>query len=168
MATKVLTKEKETEKVVATEKKVETKTKKETPKVKITGSQKFWYIFFCIITFSILYWVVQAKIKKANQQPFSTSAEPTSDTTKQLKRTEKVPFSIEELIEALGTKENILTVDASLSSLKVGVKEKEKVDQEKIKKLGAKGIMISGLKVSMVFGDISIAAKEALEKKLGF
>ncbi len=173
MATKVKTKE--TNKKTATqtsvetkEKVVETKSKKQSPKPKLTGGQRFWYIFLCIITFSIFYFVIQSKIKKANQQSFDTNAEPTSDTSKQLKRTEKIPFDVNKLIEYLGNKENILTVDASLSSLKVGVKEKEKVNQEEIKKLGSKGIMISGLKVSIVFGDVSIAVKEALEKKLGF
>ncbi len=116
-------------------------------------------------------WVYKLSwIKKANRRSFSTdnAAEPTSDTSKQLKRSEKIPFDINELIEYLGGRENILTVEASLSSVKVGVKEKTKVNQEAIKKLGSKGIMISGLKVSMVFGDVSIAIKETLDKKLGF
>ncbi len=170
MATKVETKQKQ-QTEVKTEKKVETTTaKKDNTKVKLSGSQKFWYIFLCVITFSIFYWIVQSKIKKANRQSFSTdnAAEPTSDTSKQLKRSEKIPFDVNQLIEYLGGRENILTVEASLSSVKVGVKEKTKVNQEEIKKLGSKGIMISGLKVSMVFGDVSIAIKEALDKKLGF
>ncbi len=163
-----------------TKQEVETKTTKPVEKVeskqpakvnlkeKLSGSQYFWYIFLCIITFSIFYFVIKSKVNKANQKDFSRDAEPTSDTTKQLKRSVKVPFAIEELIEALGGQDNILTVEASLSSTKIGVKEKDKINQEAIKKLGAKGIMISGLKVSMVFGDISIAIKEALDKKLGY
>lgn len=169
MATKVETKTK-VEQKQQSKTKTEIKqpeTKKVKTKDKLSGSQYFWYVFLCIITFSIFYFYVKQKINKANQKEFTTDAEPTSDTTKQLKRSTKIPFDINHLIKHLGGIQNILTCEATLSSLKVGIKDKEKIDQEAIKQLGAKGIMISGLKVSMVFGDISITIKEHLEKKLG-
>ncbi len=68
----------------------------------------------------------------------------------------------------LGGIENLSVIDSCITRLRLDLKNRDIIDEEMLKKLGSKGIMISGLKVSMVFGDVSIAVKETLEKKLGF
>jgi len=50
-----------------------------------------------------------------------------------------------------------------LSTIKITVKNINFIDQQKIKSLGAKGIMISNNVVTIVFGDNSISVKKAID-----
>lgn len=113
----------------------------------------------------------KTKTKKVDNHSSSddknkNSIETNKSSVENLKVSNKFGFDISLLIEALGNAGNITSVEASLSSLKVMVKDKQLVNQEKIKSLGAKGLMISGQKVSIIFGDNSNAVKEALMKSI--
>ncbi|MCQ2755144.1 MAG: glucose PTS transporter subunit EIIB, partial [bacterium] len=56
-------------------------------------------------------------------------------------------------ITAYGGKENITNVDACITKLRVEVVSADKVDEKKLKELGAKGVMrISAKSVYSVFG----------------
>ncbi|MCQ3907227.1 MAG: PTS glucose/sucrose transporter subunit IIB [Mycoplasmoidaceae bacterium] len=58
-----------------------------------------------------------------------------------------------EVIEAYGGKANITNVDACITKLRVEVKSANKVDSERLKNLGAKGVLkISDTAVYSVFG----------------
>lgn len=155
----------------------------EKPKIKkneLDAKTKFWYIFLCIVTFSIFYFIVQSKIKKQRQKVNTTkipSQTKTSTSTKQskqdsdvklqnFKQSTLIDFNVNDLIEYLGSKKNIESLDASLSSLKVIVKDKTIIKQDEIKKLGAKGIMVSGQKISIIFGDNSNTIKQEIQKML--
>lgn len=56
------------------------------------------------------------------------------------------------LIEYYGNFENMNEIGACISRLRISVKEKTKVDQDKIKTLGALGIVESGDQIQSVFG----------------
>lgn len=56
------------------------------------------------------------------------------------------------LIEAYGGKQNIENLDACITRLRITVVSVDKVDKEAIKKLGAKGVLVSGNGVQSVFG----------------
>lgn len=116
------------------------------------------------------------KINKNNTNTKSTNTKANTKTTstkkvitnnenvlKKLKTSNKINFDINDLISALGGLENIIDLEASLNSLKVAIKNKANVNQESIKKLGAKGIMLSSNKVSIIFGDNSLAICEAIK-----
>ncbi len=61
-------------------------------------------------------------------------------------------FMAEQLVLAFGGKENISNLDACITRLRVTVKEIAKVDQAKLKHLGAAGVVISGNGVQAIFG----------------
>ncbi|MGL4387893.1 MAG: PTS transporter subunit EIIC, partial [Brevinema sp.] len=68
------------------------------------------------------------------------------------------------LMAAYGGKENIESLDACITRLRITVKNTELVDQAAIKKLGAKAIIVSGSGVQAVFGPISDIYKNEMVK----
>ena len=56
------------------------------------------------------------------------------------------------LVSAFGGKENIASLDACITRLRVGVKDVAKVDQAGLKKLGAAGVVVAGSGVQTIFG----------------
>lgn len=57
-----------------------------------------------------------------------------------------------ELVQAFGGKDNITNLDACITRLRVSVKEITKVDQPKLKSLGAAGVVVAGSGVQAIFG----------------
>ncbi len=57
-----------------------------------------------------------------------------------------------ELVHAFGGKDNITNLDACITRLRVSVKEIAKVDQSKLKSLGAAGVVVAGSGVQAIFG----------------
>ncbi|MDD9179113.1 MULTISPECIES: PTS glucose transporter subunit IIBC [Aliivibrio] len=57
-----------------------------------------------------------------------------------------------ELVAAFGGKENITNLDACITRLRVSVANVEAVDQDKLKKLGAAGVVVAGSGVQAIFG----------------
>jgi PTS system glucose-specific IIC component len=56
------------------------------------------------------------------------------------------------LVTAFGGKDNIASLDACITRLRVGVKDVTKVDQAGLKKLGAAGVVVAGSGVQAIFG----------------
>jgi PTS system glucose-specific IIC component len=73
----------------------------------------------------------------------------------------------QELIEAYGGESNILSVDACITRLRIVVQELGKVDQEKLKSLGAKGVILVGKSAQSVFGTRSEKLKSEIKELLG-
>ncbi len=57
-----------------------------------------------------------------------------------------------ELVHAFGGKENITNLDACITRLRVTVKDVSKVDQAKLKSLGAAGVVVAGSGIQASFG----------------
>ncbi|MDD2343722.1 MAG: PTS glucose transporter subunit IIBC [Tolumonas sp.] len=57
-----------------------------------------------------------------------------------------------ELVHAFGGKDNITNLDACITRLRVSVKEIAKVDQARLKALGAAGVVVAGSGVQAIFG----------------
>lgn len=104
---------------------------------------------------------MQKITKTYNDQEKNTS---NNQSTSSFKVSNKLGFDINDLINGLGGMKNIKSVEASLSSLKVTINNKELINQDLIKSLGAKGLMVSAQKVSIIFGDNANAIKEAMIK----
>ncbi|BBI01284.1 glucose-specific PTS system IIBC component [Buchnera aphidicola (Nipponaphis monzeni)] len=71
-----------------------------------------------------------------------------------------------ETILALGGKENITNIDACITRLRITVVDTSKVQQIKLKKLGAMAVVISGLGIQVVFGTKSDDIKINIDKYL--
>ncbi|MBK4775356.1 PTS glucose transporter subunit IIBC [Candidatus Pantoea edessiphila] len=61
----------------------------------------------------------------------------------------------QKLIIAFGGKKNIINIDACITRLRVTVTDIKKVNREELEHLGARGVIISGSGVQVVFGTLS-------------
>ncbi|GAM59740.1 PTS system, glucose-specific IIB component [Vibrio ishigakensis] len=57
-----------------------------------------------------------------------------------------------ELVAAFGGKQNIKSTDACITRLRIQVEDQEKVDEDKLKALGAAGVVRVGTGVQAIFG----------------
>jgi PTS system N-acetylglucosamine-specific IIC component len=65
----------------------------------------------------------------------------------------------EQVISAFGGRDNLVNVDACITRLRVEVNDKDKVDQARLKRLGAAGVVEVGNSVQAVFGTDAEALK---------
>jgi PTS system N-acetylglucosamine-specific IIC component len=65
----------------------------------------------------------------------------------------------EQVIAAFGGRENLVNVDACITRLRMEVADKSKVDQDRLKSLGAAGVIEVGNSVQAVFGTDAEALK---------
>ncbi len=78
----------------------------------------------------------------------------------------KSTVHIDSLIEALGSMNNIVDVKSTQSKVSVTIKEHDKVNFDKIKQLGASGIVAGKDSVAMIFGKESALIEEDLKNKM--
>ncbi|MBZ4195543.1 PTS transporter subunit EIIB [Mycoplasma tauri] len=107
----------------------------------MTKKDKFIIVILTIFTigFCWLYWKLKAKKIQKNKRGEINKLDSSVD--------------IEQLINFLGTRKNIISVDNSISSLKVKFKEKELINVEALKKLKyISGVMLSTNKISLIVG----------------
>ncbi|WP_441960302.1 PTS transporter subunit EIIC [Mycolicibacterium houstonense] len=72
----------------------------------------------------------------------------------------------EQIIAAFGGRENLVNIDACITRLRMEVADKTKVDQDRLKALGAAGVIEVGNSVQAVFGTNSEAIKNAIVDSL--
>lgn len=71
------------------------------------------------------------------------------------------------VLAALGGEENIVSVDACITRLRVEVKDKSKVNKNELKALGAAGVMEVGNGIQAIFGAKADAYKNEINNILG-
>ncbi len=71
-----------------------------------------------------------------------------------------------ELVAAFGGRSNITNLDACITRLRVAVANVENVDQDKLKKLGAAGVVVAGGGVQAIFGTKSDNLKSDMDEWL--
>ncbi|WP_413110511.1 PTS glucose transporter subunit IIBC [Thaumasiovibrio sp. DFM-14] len=69
-----------------------------------------------------------------------------------------------QLVAAFGGKENITNLDACITRLRVAVASVEKVDQDKLKQLGAAGVVVVGGGIQAIFGTKSDNLKSDMDE----
>lgn len=69
-----------------------------------------------------------------------------------------------ELVAAFGGKANITNLDACITRLRVSVADTEQVDQDKLKKLGAAGVVVVSGGVQAIFGTKSDNLKTEMDE----
>jgi N-acetylglucosamine PTS system EIICBA or EIICB component len=72
----------------------------------------------------------------------------------------------EQLIAAFGGRENLVDVDACITRLRMEVADKNKVDQARLKALGAAGVLEVGTSVQAIFGTQAEALKNEIKDAL--
>nr|MBG3152927.1 PTS glucose transporter subunit IIBC [Proteus mirabilis] len=68
------------------------------------------------------------------------------------------------LVAAFGGKDNISSLDACITRLRIGVKEIEKVDRDELKRLGAAGVVVVGSGIQAIFGPKSDNLKTEMDE----
>ncbi|MGL4712186.1 MAG: PTS glucose transporter subunit IIBC [Shewanella sp.] len=69
-------------------------------------------------------------------------------------------------IEAFGGPENLVNVDSCITRLRIDVRDTAKVDQARLKQLGASGVMISGNAVQAIVGTIAEVSRTEIDEML--
>ncbi len=97
------------------------------------------------------------------QTPGRETEKPNSDAilgaTKNTSKSELAP----KILSSLGGKQNIESLDACITRLRVVVKDASKVRVDELKKFGAAGVMQSGKSIQAIFGVESDFLKEAIK-----
>lgn len=114
---------------------------------------KFKKMFFYLATFGIGYLIAKSIAKKNSKKVNAC-----------LKYSNKIPFEISSLIDAIGGKKNYLNSHSTINSLIIEVTEISLVSVEKIKSLGPKGTLVNNNKITCLFGDYSKLLKEKIEE----
>lgn len=68
------------------------------------------------------------------------------------------------ILHALGGKENIISLDACITRLRVQIKENANVNKERLKELGATGVLDVGNSVQAIFGTRSETIMQAMKE----
>jgi glucose PTS system EIICB or EIICBA component len=71
-----------------------------------------------------------------------------------------------DLVVAFGGRNNITSLDACITRLRVAVKDQSKVDQAKLKSMGAAGVMVVGSGIQAIFGPLSENMKTGMQEYL--
>lgn len=71
------------------------------------------------------------------------------------------------IVEALGGKENLENVDCCATRLRVTVKNETAVDENMLKKTGAKGVLSKGKGIQVIYGPDVTIIKNEIEEMVG-
>lgn len=117
------------------------------------GKFKLYLIY--IFTFGIAYFYLKNQAKKLK-----------GVENDHLTLSEEIPIDVDKLIEYLGNKKNIISTTNTISSIKIFVNDLSKIDIDKVKKLGVKGLIKGKDYISFIFGDFSHLLKMEIDKKI--
>jgi len=96
----------------------------------------------------------------------SATAVTAGSTTATLTAPARTDSKAEQVIAAFGGRENLVNVDACITRLRVEVSDKAKVDQTRLKNLGAAGVVEVGNSVQAVFGTAAETLKDEINEIL--
>jgi PTS system N-acetylglucosamine-specific IIC component len=130
----------------------------------------FFVIYFLLFRFAITKWNMRTPGREVesdfedeeranlSEGPNAATAVPVG-TTAVIGAAARVDSKAEQLIAAFGGRENLVNVDACITRLRMDVADPTKVDQARLKSLGAAGVIEVGNSVQAVFGTQAEALK---------
>ena len=121
-----------------------------------------WYLAIVVgLCFSVVYYFMfRFMISKFD---FKTPGREDDDeeSTSSTMNNSELAFGI---LEALGNKENLKSLDACITRLRVQVEDINVVDKDKLKELGAAGVMVVGNNIQAIFGPKSDTLKSEINE----
>ena len=114
----------------------------------MTKKEKLLYWFLIIITLGLIlpYW----KTKKV-------------EIKEELSQNKKIDLNINKLIILLGNSENIQNVSSTHTKVKINIKDRDKINIEKIKQInGISGVFASSTYIQIIVGNQALAIEEYL------
>jgi glucose PTS system EIICB or EIICBA component len=125
------------------------------------NAQKLWLFPVMGLIYAAIYYVVfRVVIAKLDLKTPGREDEEESDAVVVGAGSEMA----KELVLAFGGKDNITNLDACITRLRVSVASVENVDQDRLKKLGAAGVVIAGSGVQAIFGTKSDNLKSDMDE----
>ncbi|EST57824.1 PTS glucose transporter subunit IIBC [Proteus cibi] len=126
----------------------------------LSGNSSKLYLFPIIgILYAITYYsIFRFLIVKLNLKTPGREVE-----DKNAKQADKSAMG-QSLVAAFGGKDNISSLDACITRLRIGVKEIEKVDRDELKRLGAAGVVVVGSGIQAIFGPKSDNLKTEMDE----
>lgn len=126
----------------------------------LSGNSSKLYLFPIIgILYAITYYsIFRFLIVKLNLKTPGREVE-----DKNVKQADKSAMG-QSLVAAFGGKDNISSLDACITRLRIGVKEIEKVDRDELKRLGAAGVVVVGSGIQAIFGPKSDNLKTEMDE----
>jgi PTS system N-acetylglucosamine-specific IIC component len=134
----------------------------------------FFVLYYVLFRFAITKWNMRtpgrepeeefeaeeaANLTSGTDAVTSTAAGGSAAATETLTAPAAVDSKAEQVIAAFGGRENLVNVDACITRLRMEVADKTKVDQARLKSLGAAGVIEVGNSVQAVFGTSAEALK---------
>ena len=126
----------------------------------LSGNSSKLYLFPIIgILYAITYYsIFRFLIVKLNLKTPGREVE-----DKNAKQADKSAMG-QSLVAAFGGKDNISSLDACITRLRIGVKEIDKVDRDELKRLGAAGVVGVGSGIQAIFGPKSDNLKTEMDE----
>ncbi|MGF1720258.1 PTS glucose transporter subunit IIBC [Vibrio kyushuensis] len=124
------------------------------------NSVKFWLFPVVGLVYAAIYYTVFRVVIKAMDLKTPGREDENDDESEVATGTELAG----ELVAAFGGKANITGLDACITRLRVSVAETESVDQDKLKKLGAAGVVVVAGGVQAIFGTKSDNLKTDMDE----
>lgn len=124
------------------------------------NSQKTWLFPVLGLIYAALYYVIfrvaiaKLDLKTPGREDESLDQAEDGETTEMGQA----------LVAAFGGKENITSLDACITRLRISVSDVDSVDKDLLKKLGAAGVVVSGNGVQAIFGTKSDNLKTEMEE----
>ncbi len=114
----------------------------------MTHQEKALYWFLIIATFGLVFIYWRTKKNKIKNE---------------LSQTIKISININKLINLLGDKENIKSVDSTHTKVKITFNNREKIDVEEIKNIdGISGVFATSNYIQIIVGNEALAIKEKM------
>jgi N-acetylglucosamine PTS system EIICBA or EIICB component len=134
----------------------------------------FFVVYYALFRFAITKWNLrtpgrepedefeeeeQANLGEGGDSATAVATGGTATATKTAPAPVATDSKAEQVIAAFGGRENLVNVDACITRLRMEVADKSKVDQDRLKSLGAAGVIEVGNSVQAVFGTDAEALK---------
>ncbi|KPC77762.1 PTS system glucose-specific transporter subunit IICBA [Thermoactinomyces vulgaris] len=111
----------------------------------------FAVIYYFGFRFAIKKWNLRTPGREDDEQEHTNETAATGDLA-------------ENVLKALGGKENLSNLDACITRLRISVNDVKKVDKEQLKQLGASGVLEMGNHLQIIFGPKSDIIKEQMKQ----
>ncbi|MCG5105173.1 glucose-specific PTS transporter subunit IIBC [Oceanobacillus alkalisoli] len=128
----------------------------------LPGQEPWWLAVIAGLVFAVIYYVIfRFMIQKFNLKTPGREAVNGEDGNEGTAIDQNsVPAQV---LEAMGGKENIAHLDACITRLRVSVNNQSEVDKDRLKKLGASGVLEVGENIQAIFGPRSEIIKGQMQ-----
>ncbi|MDF0725440.1 glucose-specific PTS transporter subunit IIBC [Cytobacillus sp. S13-E01] len=125
----------------------------------LPGRTDWWLVIPVGLVFALIYYFgFRFAIRKFNLK--TPGREEAAEDEQDAKQVGDLPFNI---LEAMGGSDNIAHLDACITRLRVSVNDNKQVNKDRLKKLGAAGVLEVGNNIQAIFGPRSDSLKTQIK-----